>query len=302
MATRAHVAGRGRLFDRLGDQLAAAGVPGGPGDERPVTDAEIAGLPTAVQRYLRFMGVVGRPREWSFRVRFAGRFRMRPGQRWMRAEAWQYNSAITVARVFVLRVRLAGVLPMTGKDIYSDGHGRMLGKLLGLITVADGKGEEFDIGELTIYLNDAVLFAPSFLLRDEVRWGEVDASSFDVTLCDAGRSVKARVFIDERGAPVDFATTDRFIDLPGGPRRAEWRTPIPAWVSANGRPVPGPAKCVWNLADGEFPYLVGRFDPDSFAFNIPPTGTRSRRKGGQHDCSVNAATPGPPASSRLRGS
>ena len=183
-----------------------------------------------VQRYLRFMGVVDRPRDWSFRARFVGRFRMRPGMGWMPAEAWQYNSAITVARLFVMRVRFAGVVPMTGKDIYIDGHGRMLGKLLGLITVADGKGEESDIGELTTYLNDALLLAPSFLLRPEVTWAEVDANAFDVTLHDAGRSVSGRVHIDERGVPIDFATNDRFAALPEGPRRAEWRTPISEWV------------------------------------------------------------------------
>jgi hypothetical protein len=259
------------LFDRLGEELAAAGVPAGPGDERPVSEAEIVGLPAAVQRYLGFMGVAGRRREWSFRGRFAGRFRMRPGMRWMPAEAWQYNSAIAVARVFVLRVRLAGLIPMTGKDIYSDGHGRMLGKLVGLITVADGKGEEFDIGELTTYLNDALILAPSFLLRPEVGWAEVDANAFDVTLRDAGRSVTARVFIDERGAPVDFATTDRFADLPGGPRRAEWRTPISEWVEANERQMPGRCSALWNLPEGEFSYMEGRFDPESFAFNVPPT-------------------------------
>ena len=45
-----------------------------------------------------------------------------------------------VARVFVLRVRFARVVPMSGKDTYLHGYGRMLGKLAGLITVADGKG------------------------------------------------------------------------------------------------------------------------------------------------------------------
>ncbi len=147
----------------------------------------------------------------------------------------------------------------------------MLGKLLGLITVADGKGEEFDIGELTTYLNDALLLAPTFLLRDDVRWTEADASAFDVTQRDAGHSVSGRVFIDERGAPVDFASTDRFAALPEGLRRAEWRTPISKWVTANGRPVPGPCRVVWNLPEGEFSFLEGRWDPESVAFNVPPT-------------------------------
>jgi hypothetical protein len=261
---------RGRLFDRLGHELAAAGIPAGPGDERPVTEADIVGLPAAVQRYLRFMDVVGRPRDWSFRGRFAARFRMRPRMGWMPAEAWQYNSAINVARVFVLRVRLAGVLPMTGKDTYFDGHGRMVGKLLGLITVADGKGEEFDIGELTTYLNDALFLAPTFLLGPKVRWAEVDSNAFDVTLRDAGRTVSGRVFIDERGAPVDFASTDRFVDLPGGLRRCEWRTPVSEWVAANDRLVPGRCRAVWNLPEGEFSCIEGRWDTGSIAFNVPP--------------------------------
>ena len=267
---------RHRLTDRLGQELAAEGVAAGPGDETLVTDADVVGLPAVVQRYLRFMGVVDQPRDWSFRARFVGRFRMRPGMGWMPAEAWQYNSAITVARLFVMRVRFAGVVPMTGKDIYIDGHGRMLGKLLGLITVADGKGEESDIGELTTYLNDALLLAPSFLLRPEVTWAEVDANAFDVTLHDAGRSVSGRVHIDERGVPIDFATNDRFAALPEGPRRAEWRTPISEWVSANGRRVPGQFRAVWNLPEGEFSYIEGRFDPASIAFNVPPTTKEAR--------------------------
>jgi len=100
---------RGRLFDRLEDELAAAGIPGGPDDERPVTEAEIVWLPRAVQRYLRFMGVVGRSRDWSFQARVTGRFRMRPGMGWMPAEGWQYNSTISVARVFVVLVRCLSV-------------------------------------------------------------------------------------------------------------------------------------------------------------------------------------------------
>jgi Family of unknown function (DUF6544) len=274
---------RDRLADQLDRGLAGAGIPPGPGDETPVTGAAIAGLPESVQRYMRFMGVAGRPRDWSFRACFVGRFRLRPSMGWMPAEAWQYNSAITIARVFVLHVRLAGLLPMTGRDVYINGHGRMLGKLLGLITVADGKCDEFDIGELTTYLNDALLIAPSFLLRPEVEWAEVDAEAFDVSLRDAGRIVGGRVFIDESGKPIDFATNDRFADLPGGLRRAEWRTPISEWFTANGRVVPGRARAVWNLPEGEFSYIEGRLDPDSIAFNVaagvrPSADRRVRRR------------------------
>jgi hypothetical protein len=260
----------GRLFTRFGQEVSSAGLPPGPGDERPVTEAELSNLPLAAQRYMRFMGVTDRPRDWSFRAHFIGRFRLNPRVGWMPAEAWQYNSAIVLGRVFVMRIRFAHLVPMVGVDTYLNGHGRMLGKLLRVVTVADGKGDEFDIGELTTYLNDAVLLAPTFLLRPAVTWPEVDDDSFDVTLNDAGRSVTGRVFLDERGAPLDFNSTDRFAAVPGGLVRAEWHTPVSEWTTQGGRVWPGPFSAVWHLPDGQLPYIEGRLEPAGVSFNSAP--------------------------------
>jgi hypothetical protein len=259
--------GLGRRFT---EAVATAGLASGPGDEAVVTADEIAQLSPVVSRYLHFIGVVGRPRVWSFRARFGGRFWLRRGLGWMPADAWQYNSALEISRVFVMRIRFAGVVPMFGRDTYLDSHGRMIGKLFDRFIVVDGQGEEFDIGELTTYLNDAIMLAPSMLLRPNTTWTDVDAHSFDVTLADGGRTVTGRVFVDGAGAPFDFSTTDRFAALPSGPVRAEWRTPVRSWQSFDGRVVPGPFRAVWHLPDGELPYIKGAFVPDSVAFNISP--------------------------------
>jgi hypothetical protein len=234
-----------------------------------VTEHDLEGLPPAVQRYLRFMGVVGRPGDWSFRARFQGRFRLK-GKTWMPAEAWQYNSALDVARVYVMRLRFAGVVPMMGVDTYLRRRGRMIGKLLGVVPVADGKGQELDVGELVTYLNDAILLAPSFLLTPATSWDEVDDRTFDVTLADHGRSVTARVFLDDRGAPRDFRTTDRYADLPSGLVRAAWTTPVSSWEGVGGRPFPGPMSAIWHLPDGPLPYVEGRLVPGSVAYNVAP--------------------------------
>jgi hypothetical protein len=259
---------RGRLYRRFVGEVDAAGLPAGPGDESPVTEAELADLPRVVRRYLRFMRVVGRPRIWSLRARFAGRFRLRRRLGWMPAEAWQYNSGLGVARVFVMRLRLAGVVPMVGSDTYLHGHGRMLGRLLNRVTVVDGQGDEFDVGELTTYLNDAVLLAPSMLLGPATTWAAVDDDSFEVALTDAGRTVRGRVFVDELGAPYDFCTTDRYADLPGGLIRAEWHTPVDEWTTRHGRPVPARFGAEWHLPEGRLPYIHGRLT--HLTYNLPP--------------------------------
>jgi hypothetical protein len=105
--------------------IAAAGLPPASTDAVPVTEGDLARLPVVVQRYLRFMGVVGRPHDWSFQARYRGRFRLRPGLPWMALDSWQYNSALAVARLSYMRIRFAGIVPLFGSDTYVGGHGRM---------------------------------------------------------------------------------------------------------------------------------------------------------------------------------
>jgi hypothetical protein len=65
----------------------------------------------------------------------------------MHSVAWLYNTSLAVARIFDMRIDFGGVLPMFGSDTYVAGGGRMFGKLLNVLKVADGSGREFDLGE-----------------------------------------------------------------------------------------------------------------------------------------------------------
>lgn len=259
---------------RFSREVAALGLPSGPGPAEPVSEADIAALPEPVRRYLRFMGVVGRPRDWSFRARVLGRFRLGPDQAWKEMDAWQYDTRLEIARIFHIRLSFFGIVPVLGRDTYFRGEGRMLVRPLDLFTVEDGKGPEYDIGELVTYLNDAILLAPSMVLGPETTWTAVDDSSFDVALTDRGRTVTARVFLDERGAPRDFSTTDRFLQDPYDPKhpliRARWTTPVDGWQVLDGRPVPASGRAVWKLPRGDFAYVEVRFSPEDLAFNVAP--------------------------------
>jgi hypothetical protein len=239
----------------------------------PVTDADLGDVPEPARRYLRFMGVVGRRRDWSFLVRLTGRFR-RPGQGWMPFDAWQFNANRPVTRVFHMRIDFARVVPMVGRDSYVEGRGAMRGKLLGLFTVADGSGPEFDQSELVTYLNDAIVLCPSMLLDGSTSWAVADDGSFDVSLTDRGNTVTARVFVGPDGALRDFATDDRWCDLPSGLVRARWTTPIDGWTEVDGRPWATGARAVWDLPDGPLPYIEGAFVAGSMIRNVLPGAVR----------------------------
>jgi hypothetical protein len=212
-------------------------------------------------------------------ARWTGRFRLRPGRGWQPFEAWQYNSAPAVARVFYMRIDVAGFVPMFGTDTYVAGRGRMRGKVLGLVPVADGSGPEFDLGELVTYLNDAVLLAPGMLLDPAVTWNGVDDDSFDLGLTDHGTTVTARVSVDELGRMTEFSTTDRYCALPTGLVRARWTTPVSGWTTAAGRPVPEGGPAIWHLPDGPYEYARARVDPASLSWNVPPSPRAGRSRG-----------------------
>ncbi len=109
-----------RKFTR---ELAALGLPPSPGPHinlAPVAEADLAPLPETAQRYLRFMRAIGRPRDWSFRLRLTGRFRRSRDEAWMNCEAWQHNTRLTLARIFYIQLRFFGAVPVLGRDTYAD--------------------------------------------------------------------------------------------------------------------------------------------------------------------------------------
>jgi len=262
------------MRERFLTELRAAGLPRGPADHERVTEGDLAPLPEPVRRYLRFMRVVGRPRDWSFLVAMSGRFRLAPGRPWMPCRAWQYDTRLGLTRLFQIRMRFWKLVPVVARDTYRDGRGRMQAKLLDRVTVEDACGPELDRGELVTYLNDAVLFAPSMILGPETSWTGSDEHSFDVALTDRGLTVKARVTVDGDGGPLDFTTTDRFVRDPHDPKhpliRARWSTPIRSWQVVDDRPVFGAGQALWHLDQGDFAYADLSLVPGTLAFNVDP--------------------------------
>lgn len=89
---------------------------------------------------------------------------------------------------------------------------------------------------------------------------------------DCGRTVTARVTLDERGAPVDFETDDRFLQRPNGTWvRTPWHTPVDGWaVGETGRPYPTNGRAAWKLPEGELTYVELRFLPETLRYNVAP--------------------------------
>lgn len=266
----ARVPGWRPMRDIVANELPEFDLPRGPSNTAAVTDEDLATLPPAAQRYFRFMRVVGRPRDWSFRATFHGRFRPKADGEWLELSAIQYNTAPRIARLFYMRLPFFG-FTVQGRDFYLAGKGSMIIRPLDLFTVENAGGEPFDLGELVTWLNDAVNFAPSMLLIPEVEFKAVDEQSFDVALSDHGHRVSARVFVDSQGAPTNFHTEDRWYSPPGSkaaPVRTPWETPVSGYHLVDDRMLPSFGQAVWKRPEGDLPYAEFRIGAGDIRYNV----------------------------------
>ena len=220
-----------------------------------VTPEMLRDLPAPVQRYMAYTGVLGKPWIHTARVRQAGRFRRGPDQPWMAMAAEQHYTIDPPGFVWKARFKMWGLPLMSARDTYRDGHGHMFGKLAGLFTIFDARGEKLDQGTMVRYLSEMPWFPIAFL-GENITWQAVDDHSADVTFTDAGRSVTGRMFFDDDGRQTNFVAM-RYREINGEFSLDRWATPITGYGMRAGLNLPVRGQVIWKLPEGDLQYWDG---------------------------------------------
>lgn len=221
-------------------------------DQRLVTAKMLENLPDPVRRYMDYTGVVGTPWIDTVRLNQVGTFRLGRDRPWMPLTAEELYTTNPPSLIWNARFKVAGLPLLRAKDKYEAGKGHMFGKLLGLYTVFDARGEELDQATMIRYLNEMMWF-PTALLGENISWQTVDDHSAQVTFSDHGKSVSARMFFDDDGRLVNFSTM-RYREISGSYSLDPWSTPIMDYGERVGLKLPVRGKAVWNLASGDLEY------------------------------------------------
>lgn len=215
-----------------------------------ILDEHLLGLPEAVQRYLRWAGVVGKEAVPTVRLKQKGFLRLREGQKWLRLKAEQYFTSSPPAFVWYARVRSFPGVTMSVTDVFTRGHGRLRAKLLSFIKIADAKGPEVDQGELLRYLAETIWF-PTVWLSDYIQWEGIDARSARTTLSQAGLTVAA-VFHFNDEAQLDRVTADRYREENGKFALRRWSGRLEDYREVGGMRIPMKVEVSWQLDSAEF--------------------------------------------------
>lgn len=232
-----------------------------------VTEADLAGLPELVQRYLRATGAVGRPRVKSYRARFRGRIRSGADSAWMAFDAEQQSFVEPPQRFFLMRATQYG-LPVQAFHRLVGGAATMRVRLLGGVTLVDASGPTMDRSETVTLLNDMCILAPASLLEGAIVWQPIDSRSVSATFTHGANTITAVLVFDAAGLLSDFVSDDRARASADGrtftPQR--FSTPVRDYRRYGGQLLASYGEAHYHPPEGEFAY--GEFHILDVRFNV----------------------------------
>ncbi len=227
-----------------------------------ITEVDLEGMPAPVQRYLRYAGVIGKPRVISMRLVFEGQMREK-GKDWFNFTSEQYSFFADPARLFFMKARISGI-PTWGYHAYKDTKAQMSIKLAGLIPVVNLDDPALFTTETVTYFNDLCLFAPAALIDPRIKWESIDAVSARAIFTNKHTSISALLYFNEAGQLINFISRDRQ-DV-AKKKAYPFSTPAKDYKEFSGYRLPSYGEAIWHYPDGEFVY--GRFHVKSVTYNV----------------------------------
>ncbi len=243
---------RGMFNHELSDEVFELVAAAGPADPPVLTETSLVGLPEPVQRWLHASGAVGRPRPRTVRVQYDGEFRLGEDQPWLPYTSQTYYTTNPPALLWMVKMRMFGVVPIVGRDRYRDGEGSIKMKILSLVPVANKTGGGLNQGALLRYLGETIWF-PAGALAPYITWEPRDAGSAIATMSYDGVTASLTIFFDAEGRVVREETAARYNDARGRPER--WSIPITAHGRFGGVEVPTEGTGAWHYDTGDFTYI-----------------------------------------------
>lgn len=221
-----------------------------------VTEADLAPLPEPVQRYLRYVGVVGKPVPQRFHVRFNGRIRGGANEPWMAFSGEQLSVVRGPTRLFFMRASRSGV-PFDALHVYDREAARMRVKLMSIAPMVDASGAEFSRTETVTIFNDLCIMAPAALIDPSIRWRVIDPRNVEATYTNGPHSIRATLVFNAEGALENFISDDRPALASDNktftPQR--WSTPVGAFRSMAGVRLASRGEARYHPQSGEYAYI-----------------------------------------------
>jgi hypothetical protein len=234
-------------------------------DTSVVSPEDIIQLPLPVQKYLNYVGAVGKPKVKNFRLVFSGSMKREKNSNWMNISSRQYNFFNEPARLFYIHSKVFGI-PFDGLHVYAGTTATMQIRVASLFRIVDAKGDKMNQGETVTLFNDMCLMAPATLISMNIQWESIDELTVRAKFTNKHITISALLSFNEKGELTNFTSDDRYYSLDGKTYLSyPWSTPVRDYQEIDGRKVPAYGEAVWLLP--ERAYCYARFDLKEIEYN-----------------------------------
>ena len=219
-----------------------------------VSEKDIEHLPNPVQKYLQYVGAVGKPKVHNFWAASSGGMKRTTKSNWMDIYSQQYNFFDDPARFFYIKSTLFDI-PFDGLHMYADNNATMQIKVASLFQVVNAKGEKMNQSETVTLFNDMCLLAPATLIDKNIQWETIDSLTVKAKFTNKGNTITATLYFNEKGELINFISYDRYLSEDGRIYNSyKWSTPAKEYKDFNEKKVPTYLEAIWHIPEGDFTY------------------------------------------------
>lgn len=227
-----------------------------------LTEKDIQTLPKPVQQYLKYVGVINKPKVKNVRVVFEGQMRDK-GKDYFPFISEQFNFFDEPTRLFYMKAKMFGV-SVLGYHKYSNCKASMDIRPFGLFPIVKKSGDIMNKAETVTLFNDMCLLAPATLIDKRIQWESINDTLIKATFTNKKISITAVLYFNQKGQLVDFISKDRtsITDM----KQYPFSTPVSEYKIINGYNLMSKAEAVYDYTDGKFTY--GKFILKDIEYNI----------------------------------
>lgn len=254
----APIIGNNILLQRFDKEVAELFSNDKPKTDKIFNSGQLSNLPKPVQGYFRHTLKEGQTYINSVRLLHSGKFKTDIKKDWVNIKGEQYFTAATPGFIWKGKTKM-----FTARDMYIADTGRLIVSLFSLFKVVDGKGENFNQGELLRWLGESVWFPTNLLPSENLNWFPINDSSAKLTFNYKGLSVFYIVTFNNKNEIVQMET-ERYM---GDANLEKWVGKLADYKEINGVIIPTKIEALWRLKEGDFSYV--NFNLDKIEYDKP---------------------------------
>jgi hypothetical protein len=220
--------------------------------------SQLYSLPEPVQRYFKRVLIEGQPYISFVRMKHSGQFKTGLDKDWINIKGEQY--ATTEKPGYIWKGTTS---KFTAQDMYLEDKGRLIVTLFSLVNVVDGKGEQYNQGELIRWLAESVLYPTNFLPGERLTWVPIDAQTARLIFNYNGLSLFLMITFNEIGEITEMETK-RYMDEKN---METWVIKLSDYKELNNIFIPTKFEVLWRLQKRDFSYA--KFKITVVEYNTP---------------------------------